>query len=58
MSVLVDIKCCTINKDDESFWYTHQTMADGHIWCVTKSIVDKAKSDVKLRYGNRKRHRQ
>jgi hypothetical protein len=58
MSVLVDIKCCTINKDDESFWYTHQTMVDGHIWCVTKSIVDKAKSDVKLRYGNRKRHRQ
>jgi hypothetical protein len=58
MSVLVDIKCCTINKDDESFWYTHQTMSDGNIWCVTKSIVDKAKFDVKSRYGNKKRHRQ
>jgi len=25
---------------------------------VTKEIVDKIKSDVKLRYGNKKRHRQ
>ena len=25
---------------------------------ITKSIVDKAKSEVKAKYGNRKRHRQ
>lgn len=54
----MDTKCCTINKDDESFWYTHQTMPDGHIWCVTKSIVDKAVADVRAKYGNKKRHRQ
>jgi hypothetical protein len=58
MSAQVDTNCCTINKDDESFWYTHQTMPDGHIWCVTKSIVDKAVADVRAKYGNKKRHRQ
>ena len=52
------IKCCSIDKEDDSFWYTHQTMPDGHIWCVTKSMVDKAKADVRAKYGNRKRHRQ
>jgi hypothetical protein len=25
---------------------------------ITKAIVDQAKSEVKLRYGNKKRHRQ
>lgn len=25
---------------------------------MTKSIVDKAKSDIKAKYGNRKRHKQ
>jgi hypothetical protein len=25
---------------------------------VTKDMVDKIKSDVKLKYGNKKRHRQ
>jgi hypothetical protein len=50
--------CCTISKDNDSFWDTHQTMSDGNIWCATKSIVDKAKAEVKSRYGNKKRHRQ
>ena len=54
----MDIDCCTIGRDDDSFWDTHQTMSDGNIWCATKSIVDKAKAQVKSRYGNRKRHRQ
>jgi len=54
----VDTNCCNISKDDEAFWDTHQTMSDGHVWCATKSIVDKAKSEVKSRYGNKKRHRQ
>jgi hypothetical protein len=54
----VDTNCCTISKDDDSFWYTHQTMSDGAIWCVTKSIVDKAKKDVRAKYGNKKRHKQ
>ena len=58
MSVWVDTNCCTVDKDDDRFWDTHQTMSDGNIWCVTKSIVDKAKAQVKSRYGNRKRHRQ
>jgi hypothetical protein len=58
MSVLVVGECCTISKEDESFWDTHQTISDGHIWCVTKSIVDKAKADVRSKYGNKKRHRQ
>lgn len=58
MSVWVDTNCCTILKDDERFWNTHQTMADGNIWCPAKSIVDKAKAQVKAKYGNKKRHRQ
>ena len=58
MSVWVDTNCCTISKNDDSFWYTHQTMSDGTIWCVTKSIVDKAKKDVRAKYGNKKRHKQ
>ena len=58
MSVWVDTKCCTISEDSDSFWYTHQTMPDGHIWCVTKYMVDKAKSEVAKKYGNKKRHRQ
>lgn len=58
MSVWVDTNCCTVKPDNDAFWNTHQTMSDGHIWCATKSIVDKAKLKVKSRYGNRKRHRQ
>jgi hypothetical protein len=58
MSVLVAGECCTINKEDDAFWDTHQTMSDGHIWCATKSIVDKAKAQVKAKYGNKRRHRQ
>ena len=54
----MDTNCCNISKDDEAFWDTPQTMSDGHVWCATKSIVDKAKSEVKSRYGNKKRHRQ
>ena len=55
---MTTINCCTISKDDESFWYTHQTMSDGNVWCATKSIVDKFRSEVNSRYGNKKRHRQ
>jgi hypothetical protein len=29
-----------------------------NIESITKSIVDKAKAEVKDRYGNKKRHRQ
>lgn len=58
MSALVDTNCCTISKDDDAFWDTHQTMSDGNIWCPAKAIVDKAKAQVKSRYGNKKRHRQ
>jgi hypothetical protein len=29
-----------------------------NVEAIAKSIVDKAKSDVKNRYGNKKRHRQ
>ncbi len=54
----MDTNCCTILKDDERFWNTHQTMSDGNIWCPAKSIVDKAKAQVKAKYGNKKRHRQ
>ena len=52
------MNCCSIPKDSPTFWDTHQTMTDGNIWCATKTIVDKAKSEVKSRYGNKKRHRQ
>jgi hypothetical protein len=55
---MIKPNCCSIDKDDDSFWHTHQTMSDGHIWCVTKSMVDKAKADVRAKYGNKKRHRQ
>ena len=54
----MDTNCCTVSKDDDAFWNTHQTMSDGTIWCVTKSIVDRAKAQVKSRYGNKRRHRQ
>jgi len=47
-----------MDKENINYWETHQTMSDGHIWCTTKSIVDKAKAQVKARYGNKKRHRQ
>ena len=52
------MNCCSIPKDSPTFWDTHQTMTDGNIWCATKTIVDKAKAEVKSRYGNKKRHRQ
>ena len=42
---------CEMSLKDPIFWDTHQTMVDGHIWCVeskttriddlTKSILDK-----------------
>jgi hypothetical protein len=35
----VDASCCTISKDDDSFWDTHQTMSDGHIWCTTRKVT-------------------
>jgi len=54
----MDTNCCTVLKDDEDFWDTHQTMVNGKIWCPVKSIVEKAKADVKAKYGNKKRHRQ
>jgi hypothetical protein len=28
---------CNLSKDSDSFWDTHQTMSDGHIWCTKKS---------------------
>lgn len=60
-------KCpeCHAQLEDEDFWETHQTMSDGHIWCVNKKIKDmtklivmKAKTEVNMKYGNKKRHRQ
>jgi hypothetical protein len=58
----MDTKCCSIGRDDESFWDTHQTMSDGNVWCTIKKITDdivrKANAEVKTKYGNRKRHRQ
>jgi hypothetical protein len=58
----VDGNCCTIDKDDESFWTSHQTMTDGNIWCLIKTmsdgIVKDFQSQVKAKYGNKKRHRQ
>lgn len=60
-------KCLSCHQliDTEDFWDVHQTMQDGNIWCVrktaeirAKAIVDKAKDEVKSKYGNRKRHRQ
>jgi hypothetical protein len=58
----VDTNCCSINKDDEYFWDSHQTMQDGKIWCVVKTmtdnIVNQFKSEVKVKYGNKKRHNQ
>jgi hypothetical protein len=54
--------CCNISQDDESFWDSHQTMPDGHIWCTVKTmtdkIVNKAKAEVNAKYGNKRRHRQ
>ena len=29
-----------------------------NVYVLTQSIVDKAKAEVKARYGNKKRHRQ
>jgi len=31
-------KCptCHLFVEDETFWETHQTMSDGHIWCTKK----------------------
>jgi hypothetical protein len=54
--------CCTISRDDESFWASHQTMPDGNVWCfiktMTDGIVKNFQSEVKSKYGNKKRHRQ
>ena len=56
------IQCCSMNKEDESFWASHQTMSDGHIWCLVKTMTDNIvkefRSEVKTKYGNKKRHRQ
>ena len=27
---------CEMSMKDPLFWETHQTMPDGHIWCVNK----------------------
>jgi hypothetical protein len=63
------IKCptCYLLVEDETYWKTHQTMQDGHIWCVkgkttrvdemTRAIVNRYKAEVKAKYGNKKRHR-
>jgi hypothetical protein len=32
--------------------------AEFDVDAITKEMVDKIKSDVKLKYGNKKRHRQ
>jgi hypothetical protein len=44
---------CLMDKEDIEFWDNHQTMMDGHIWCVhskttrvddlTESILDRYK---------------
>ena len=59
---------CEMSYKDPLFWDTHQTMQDGHIWCVsvksktvdemTTAIVNRYKAEVKTKFGNRKRHRQ
>jgi len=33
-------------------------MTKEELEALTKSIVDKAKEEVKIKYGNKKRHRQ
>jgi hypothetical protein len=33
-------------------------MTKEELEALTKSIVDKAKAEVKIKYGNKKRHRQ
>jgi hypothetical protein len=58
----MDGKCCSMDRNDEAFWDNHQTMSDGNIWCPVKSMSDKilnnARSQVRAKYGNKKRHRQ
>ena len=59
---------CNLSKENEWFWEAHQTMSDGHIWCVnaktktvdemTAAIVSRYKAEVKAKFGNKKRHRQ
>jgi hypothetical protein len=36
----------------------HQFDNEFDVDAVTKEMIDKIKSDVKLKYGNKKRHRQ
>jgi hypothetical protein len=34
---MTDIKkcpTCHIFLEDEVFWESHQTMSDGHVWCI------------------------
>ncbi len=49
--------------EDKPPHYYHEvncacTMCMPEIEKITQSIVDKAKAEVKARYGNKKRHRQ
>lgn len=64
------IKCptCHLQVEDETYWETHQTMSDGHVWCtkastkrvddMTVAIVNRYKSQIHRTLGNKKRHRQ
>ena len=68
MSEQIICKDCEMDYGLDSFWDTHQTMADGAVWCaksskkkieeITKSIVNRYKAEVKSSFGNRKRHKQ
>lgn len=63
-------KCstCENTANNDTFWETHQTMQDGHIWCaksrtkrveeMTAAIVNRHRANIKSTFGNKKRHRQ
>lgn len=27
---------CKLSKESDTFWDTHQTMSDGHVWCANR----------------------
>lgn len=68
MTHIVKCPTCHILIEDEGFWESHQTMQDGNLWCIRKqvktvdemtaAIVSRYKTEVRQRFGNKKRHRQ
>lgn len=55
---------CNMMDTEEEFWEVHQQLPT-RLWCVnkkveemTRMIVNRYKSEVRAKYGNRKRHRQ